>query len=292
MTMLPSIHEPRFSVVIPTFGRAKLVSQAIASVLAQSYQAREIIVVDDGSDPPVAEQLQPLAETVRFIRLPVNGGVGAARNVGMMAAQEEYIALLDSDDTWEPHRLALAKEKIGAHSSTEKQVFIDNLVARRRLISRPPAIIDDPRALAEALVLSKFLVPTPSLIFHRKWRDCLQFDPLLHRHEDWDLLISAVAQGFKLVNLDTSAVSIRGGVRSRLSTQRDIRSATRFIERNSVYLSQDTVAFFKDLNLRSPQGDRLRYVSMILSRLYRKQVSKGGALGRLLMATGLRRVAD
>ena len=97
--MLPSIHEPRFSVVIPTFGRAKLVSQAIASVLAQSYQAREIIVVDDGSDPPVAEQLQPLAEKVRFIRLPVNGGVGAARNVGVMAAQEEYIALLDSDDT-------------------------------------------------------------------------------------------------------------------------------------------------------------------------------------------------
>ena len=290
--MLPSIQEPRFSIVIPTFGRAKLVSQAIASVLAQSYQAREIIVVDDGSDPPVAEQLQPLAETVRFIRLPVNGGVGAARNVGMMAAQEQYIALLDSDDAWEPHRLALAKEKIGAHSSTEKQVFIDNLVARGRLISRPPAIIDDPRALAEALVLSKFLVPTPSLIFHRKWRDRLQFDPLLHRHEDWDLLISAVAQGFKLVNLDTSAVSIRGGVRSRLSTQRDIRSATRFIERNSVYLSQDTVAFFKDLNLRSPQGDRLRYVSMILSRLYRKQVSKGGALGRLLMATGLRRVAD
>jgi glycosyltransferase involved in cell wall biosynthesis len=113
--MLQPRQEPSFSVVIPTFGRAKLVSEAIASVLAQSYQAREIIVVDDGSDPPVEEQLQPLAEKVRLIRLPVNRGVGAARNVGMMAAQAEYIALLDSDDTWEPHRLEFAKQKIGAH---------------------------------------------------------------------------------------------------------------------------------------------------------------------------------
>jgi glycosyltransferase involved in cell wall biosynthesis len=290
--MRKSIKEPSFSVVIPTFGRAKLVSQAIASVLAQSYQAREIIVVDDGSDPPIGERIQPLAENVQLIRLPANRGVGAARNVGMMAAQAEYIAFLDSDDTWEPRRLELAKEKISVVSPTEKQIFIDNSVVRGRLISRPPAMIDDPRALADALVFSKFLIPTPSLIFHSKWRGSLQFDPLLRCHEDWDLLISAVAQGFKLVNLDTSAVGVRGGIRRRLSTQRDIRSATRFIESNSVYMSQDTIAFFEDLNLRSPQRDRLRYVSMILARLYRRQVSKGGALGRLLMAMSLRQVAD
>jgi glycosyltransferase involved in cell wall biosynthesis len=262
------------------------------SILSQSYQAHEIIVVDDGSDPPIGEAVKQGAENVRLVRLPVNSGVGAARNAGMRAAEAEYIAFLDSDDTWEPHRLELAKETIGRFPLHEKMIFVDNAVTQGGLISRPPAMINDPRTLAESLIFSKFFIPTPSLIFRTDWRDFLQFDPGLRRHEDWDLLISAVAQGFKLINLDTSQVIVRGGVRIRLSTQRDIRSATRFLERNSAYLSPEAIACFTDLNIRSPRTRRLQYISMILSRFAHKQVSKGGALGRLLMAVGLRRDAD
>jgi len=115
---------------------------------------------------------------------------------------------------------------------------------------------------------------------------------MLRRHEDWDLLISAVAQGFKLVNLDTSQVRIHGGLRRRLSTQRDAFSARRFIEKNSIYLSQDAIACFEDLNIRSPQRRRFHYLLMLLSRFARKQVSRGGVVGRVLMTTGLRQATD
>jgi glycosyltransferase involved in cell wall biosynthesis len=281
------------SVVIPTFGREKLVSQAVQSVLAQSSRAREIIVVDDGSAPPISLEIGKLARNVRLIRLPVNKGVSHARNVGILAAEAAYVAFLDSDDTWEPCRLELAGAEIGKYSPSEKHIYFDNLVVKGRVISRPPAVIDDPRVLVEGLVSSELLIPTPSLIFHSQWRDILQFDEALQRHEDWDLLISAVVHGFKLINLDTSQVAVRSGaLLNRLSTQRDRRSAMRFIQKNGIHLSPGLVAQFEDLNVLDPRGRRLQYTAMVLQYLSRKQVSKGGALARLLMACGLRKVPD
>jgi hypothetical protein len=146
-------------------------------------------------------------------------------------------------------------------------------VVQGGLISRPPLVIDNPRTLAESMVLARFFIPTPSLIFRTEWRKFLQFDPVLLRQEDWDLLISAVARGFKLINLDTSQVLEHGGVRSRLSTQRHIHSATRFLEKNPGYLSPEAIAWFEDLNIRNPPIGRPQYISMILLRLAHKQVS-------------------
>ncbi len=281
------------SVVIPVFGREKLASQAVQSVLAQSSRAREIIVVDDGSAPPISREIRKLGGNVRLIRLPVNNGVSHARNVGVLAAEAEYIAFLDSDDTWEPRRLELAGAEIGKYSPSEKHIYFDNLVVKGRVISRPPARIDDPRVLAEGLVSSELLIPTPSLIFHSQWRDILQFDEALQRHEDWDLLISAVVHDFKLINLDTSQVAVRSGaLLNRLSAQRDRRSAMRFLQKNKNYISPEISVQFEDLNILNPRDRRLQYTAMVLQYLSRKQVSKGGALARLLMACGLRNVPD
>lgn len=281
------------SVVIPAFGREKLVSQAVQSVVAQSSQAREIIVVDDGSAPPISREIRKLGRNVRLIRLPVNKGVSHARNVGILAAEAEYIAFLDSDDTWEPRRLELAGGEIGKYSPSEKHIYFDNLVVKGRVISRPPALIEDPRILAVGLVSSELLIPTPSLIFRSQWRDILKFDEALQRHEDWDLLISAVVHGFKLINLDTSQVAVRSGAfLNRLSAQRDCRSAMRFIQKNRIHMSPGLIAQFDDLNVLDPRGRRLQYTAMVLQYFSRKQVSKGGALARLLMACGLRKVPD
>ena len=281
------------SVVIPAFGREKLASQAVQSVLAQSSRAREIIVVDDGSAPPISREIRKLGGNVRLIRLPVNQGVSHARNVGVLAAEAEYIAFLDSDDTWEPRRLELAGTEIGKYSPSEKHIYFNNLVVKGRVISRPPAVIDDPRVLVEGLVSSELLIPTPSLIFHSQWRDILQFDEALQRHEDWDLLISAMVHGFKLINLDTSQVAVRSGAfLNRLSAQRDSRSAMRFIQKNRIHMSPGTTAQFEDLNILNPRGCRLRYIAMLLRYLSRNQVSRGGALARLLMACGLRKLPD
>ena len=85
------------SLVIPTYNRADLIAETIASALNQLVPFSEIIVVDDGSTDNTAQVLAPFGDRIKLIRL-VNGGVQAARNAGVAAASGDYITLCDSDD--------------------------------------------------------------------------------------------------------------------------------------------------------------------------------------------------
>jgi glycosyltransferase involved in cell wall biosynthesis len=93
------------SVVIPTYNRATLLPRAVESALAQTVAPREILVVDDGSTDDTKAVCARWSAPVRYIATP-NGGVARARNVGIKEARGEWIALLDSDDEWEPNKLA------------------------------------------------------------------------------------------------------------------------------------------------------------------------------------------
>jgi glycosyltransferase involved in cell wall biosynthesis len=94
----------RVSVVIPTYNRAAQVSDAVRSVLGQNLPAHEIIVVDDGSTDGTRRALAPLMDRIRYVRTR-NRGVSAARNRGIREATGEWIAFLDSDDSWRPEKL-------------------------------------------------------------------------------------------------------------------------------------------------------------------------------------------
>jgi glycosyltransferase involved in cell wall biosynthesis len=97
------------SVVIPSYNRARVVGDAIESVLAQSWPHVEAIVVDDGSTDDTASVVSAYVardpERVRYVHKP-NGGVGSARNVGFVQSRGEFVALLDSDDIWLPWKAA------------------------------------------------------------------------------------------------------------------------------------------------------------------------------------------
>ncbi|MFQ5351319.1 MAG: glycosyltransferase family 2 protein [Thermoanaerobaculia bacterium] len=101
------------SVVIPTFQRAALLPRALESVRRQTRPADEVIVVDDGSTDGTADLLRRDHPKVRCLRRP-NGGVSAARNQGIEAAQGEWIALLDSDDVWRPDKLERQLDALAA----------------------------------------------------------------------------------------------------------------------------------------------------------------------------------
>ena len=94
------------SVVIPTFNRSRLVVRAVESALDQRGVETEIIVVDDGSTDDTERALAPFGQRIRYFKQQ-NQGVVAARNRGMELATRPFIALLDSDDTWLPWKLAL-----------------------------------------------------------------------------------------------------------------------------------------------------------------------------------------
>ena len=95
--------QPLVSVVIPAYNRAQKLEAAVKSIQAQTYANWEAIIADDGSKDDTQEVVQRLMaadKRIRYIRHETNRGAQAARNSGIKAAQGEWIAFLDSDDTW------------------------------------------------------------------------------------------------------------------------------------------------------------------------------------------------
>jgi glycosyltransferase involved in cell wall biosynthesis len=105
-----------FTVIVPTYNRAGTILECLESIFAQTRQADQIVVVDDGSTDSTEKVLAPLLDCITYIRLD-NGGVSAARNAGLSAATGEWITFLDSDDIWYPQRLAALARDINAADS-------------------------------------------------------------------------------------------------------------------------------------------------------------------------------
>lgn len=95
---------PSFSVVIPTYNRARLVGRAVESALRQTRAGDEVIVVDDGSLDDTRRVLEEFGSRVTVVRT-THGGAGRARNLGVARARGELVAFLDSDDEWLPRKL-------------------------------------------------------------------------------------------------------------------------------------------------------------------------------------------
>jgi glycosyltransferase involved in cell wall biosynthesis len=97
---------PLVSIVIPTYNRARLLRRAIQSVLNQTYQNFELIIVDDYSTDNTESMVKSFRDDrIRYLQHSKNRGAVAARNTGIKAAKGEYIAFQDSDDVWLPEKL-------------------------------------------------------------------------------------------------------------------------------------------------------------------------------------------
>jgi glycosyltransferase involved in cell wall biosynthesis len=96
---------PEVSIVLATYQHAAYVAEAVESALAQTYTDREVIVVDDGSTDETAEVLSGFGDRIIVQAHPRNRGLAAARNTGIRASRGKYVAFLDADDVWLPHKL-------------------------------------------------------------------------------------------------------------------------------------------------------------------------------------------
>jgi glycosyltransferase involved in cell wall biosynthesis len=103
------------SVVIPAFNRAREIPGVIATVLSQTYPAREIILIDDGSTDDTPQVVDSVPGPVRYIRQE-NQGVAAARNRGIQEATGDLVAFLDTDDRWHPRKLEIQTALMGSRS--------------------------------------------------------------------------------------------------------------------------------------------------------------------------------
>jgi len=98
--------DPKVSIIIPTYNRVNVITRAIKSVLGQTYQNFELIVVDDGSNDNTGKKVKNFNDSrINYICHEENKGGSAARNTGIQVAKGEYIAFLDSDDEWLPQKI-------------------------------------------------------------------------------------------------------------------------------------------------------------------------------------------
>jgi len=189
---------PQVSVVIPTYNRATLIGETLDSVLAQTYRDFEVIVVDDGStDNTPAVINAGYKGLVRYIRQE-NAGQAAARNTGIRIANGTYIAFLDDDDLWLPHKLARQMPLFESNPATvwvycDAQVFDDTTGQPLHNFSQ----INPPHAgqVAHHLLQRDFIASPTPIIRRAIFEKVGYFDEsgLIRRREDWEMWLRIAA---------------------------------------------------------------------------------------------------
>lgn len=153
------MNDPLISVIIPACNAEAFIQETLQSVLDQSWELLEIILVDDGSTDHTAE-IAAANPGVTVIR-QVNQGVAAARNTGIRHARGEYIAFLDADDIWPPEKIAHQVAYMQQHpewglSYTMHQCFLDSSIDSIPLWVRPELFKEqEPGHVPSALMVTK-----------------------------------------------------------------------------------------------------------------------------------------
>lgn len=206
----------RVSVIIPTHNRADLVSEAVASVLAQSFRDFELIVVDDGSSDDTVEALAPYVSRLRLLRRESRGGVSAARNMGIAAARGEWLAFLDSDDLWRPEKLVRQMAYLAAHPDMLLCQTGETWVRRGIRVNQPLTHRKiGGRIFFESL--ERCLVSPSAVILHRRLlTQHGGFDEDLAAAEDYDLWLR-LAWRYEVGLVPEPLIIKRGGRADQLS---------------------------------------------------------------------------
>jgi glycosyltransferase involved in cell wall biosynthesis len=236
-----SAKKPLVSVIIPTYNRDWIVTEAIESVQAQDFSDYELIVVDDGSDDRTPEILAAYEDRITVIR-QANRGVSAARNRGIAAAAGRLIAFLDSDDLWLPQKLTaqvnfFAQNPDAVICQTEER-WVRNGVRvnpKKRHLKFSGMIFERSLALC--------LVSPSAVMIKRKLLDAVGvFDEDLPACEDYDLWLR-ISCRYPVDLIKTPLTIKRGGHADQLSRapgldQYRIRSLVTLLEGNMLTAPQ------------------------------------------------------
>jgi len=213
--MAPQNATPGVSVIIPTYNRGWAIKRAVDSVLTQTFQDFELLVVDDGSADDTTDILAGYGTDIRVIRQP-NAGVSAARNAGIYAARGEFIAFLDSDDYWLPEKLQVQSAYFNTHPEAvicqTEEIWIRN---GKRV--NPKKVHKKPSGRIFRASLALCLV-SPSAVMLRRdlFTEIGGFDETLPACEDYDLWLR-ISVRYPVHLIDTPLIIKTGGHPDQLS---------------------------------------------------------------------------
>jgi glycosyltransferase involved in cell wall biosynthesis len=272
--------------VIPLYNGAKFIELAIRSVLSQTLQPDELIVVDDGSTdegPSIVERLANENPLIRLLHKP-NGGQSSARNFGVRHAKNNLIALLDQDDVWYAHHLErLAgpfRQRRGiplgwVYSDLDEIDETGGLISRRllRILGKNQANT----TLEQCLKENMFILPSASLIDREAFEKVGGFDERLSGYEDDDLFLRLFRAGYDNIFIDEPL--------SQWRIHRASSSHTARMGISGIAYSQKLLGNFHDV--KAFHGDFVhkciapRFVKTMLAEYYRAVNRKDFATAQL-----------
>jgi len=176
---------PLISVVTPTFNRARTLPRAIDSVLSQTFVDWELIIVDNHSSDNSKELVSSYnSEKIKFFQIQNNGNIAKSRNLGIDNARGEFIAFLDSDDYWEPSKLArfLLRAENSYNAVYYHNCYIEKNSSRKKIRCRllRENALNDLVENGNTLVASSVIIPKSVLkevnffsedVFFQGWED-------------------------------------------------------------------------------------------------------------------------
>ena len=190
----PLRHEPTISIVMATRNRAELLREAINSVIAQTYDRWQLVIVDDGSEDSTPEVLEQFAADEPRLQLAATTGVGVAnaRNVGLAASTGEWITFLDDDNTMAPGWLRAIAEYTGRALDCEA-LYGAGLREDHLSTADVPRILFEPKIDLDRLRHTNSI--DLGVLAVKATHSELHFDESLDRYVDWEMAVRLAAHG-------------------------------------------------------------------------------------------------
>jgi glycosyltransferase involved in cell wall biosynthesis len=181
------------SVVVPTYNRESTIVRSINSILEQTYQNLECIIVDDGSSDHTKDVVSQIEDSrVRYIKLNQNRGPSVARNVGIRESRGDYIAFNDSDDLWLPDKLEIQMAKLEAEAEAG-MIYCSYLYRKDGKEYQVPSEKCTQEELEGEIFASLWdsnKIGTPTILIKKECiKSCGAFSENLHSLEDWEFVL-------------------------------------------------------------------------------------------------------
>jgi glycosyltransferase involved in cell wall biosynthesis len=207
---------PKVSVIIPAYNTASLIAACLDSVFSQTYRDFEVIVVNDGSpDTPQLENvLQPYLDRIIYIK-QANKRAAGARNTAINKARGDWLAFLDSDDSWLPDHL-VAQMKLLSDSALDMAYCNGFRIGdRREFMDRCPS--HGPASFA-ALIEERCQIPVSTVVVRKSSIvKAGVFDETLSQCDDYDMWVRTAFHGAKIGYSHKVQVRLNGGRPGSLS---------------------------------------------------------------------------
>jgi glycosyltransferase involved in cell wall biosynthesis len=209
---MPENENPLISVITPCYNSAKYIAQTIESVLSQTYQNWEMIIVDDCSTDNSHQIALGFAEKdkrIRLYQLEQNSGVALARNRAIMESCGKYIAFLDSDDLWLPNKL---ENQIKLFDNNDIKIVYSNYEKLSETGIRSNRVIKAPSSVTYLELLKSNCIGCLTAIYDVSKTGKVYFEQF--HHEDYILWLTILCSGCIARNTDTTEALYRVKKRS------------------------------------------------------------------------------